>query len=86
VLTSKKSLRVATDALAEAERRARANGLTFETYDSDWGPGWPSVRLVGVRLLSEGKVVAWCESSYRDDAGRKRALSISAKRVYNRPA
>lgn len=69
----------------DARARAARNGLALEVGDTDCGPAWPGVRYAVVRLMDGRKMVAAATHSYTDDASKKRALSICAERVYNRP-
>lgn len=71
--------------LAEAQARARSNGLALEQFDGDYGDVWPNRRFVGVRLMKGREVVAWMLQSYHDDASKRRAMQICAKRVFNAP-
>lgn len=70
---------------AEAEARAKRNGLTIEYGDGPAGAGWPGVGFVSVHLMRGREQVAGMAFSYRDDAGRERALSFCAKRVFYAP-
>jgi hypothetical protein len=71
--------------LAEAEARAARNGLRLEVGDVDAGPVWPGVRYASVHLFSGRDQVASMARTYRDDAGKERALQFCSKQVFNRP-
>jgi hypothetical protein len=76
---------VSSEAVAEAEARAAKDGLRLEFDDRDAGPAWPGARYASAHLYEGRKQVAGIFHSYRDEAGRQRALSFCAKWVFYTP-
>lgn len=66
-----------------AEKAALAHGLVLDWDDVGWpAMGW---RIASLRVLKGGRVVARAAQTYRDEAGKKRALSFCANVVFHRP-
>lgn len=70
---------------AEAHARAASNGLTLELGDRDAGSVWPGASFAFAHLMRGREQVSGSMHSYRDEAGRKRALRFCAEQVFNTP-